>query len=368
MKEWVPVTSESPDLLERHVPVSGIPPTVLVTGGAGYIGSVLVRRLLGQGYHVRVVDRLLYGDAGVRDLNDHPNFELLVADFRDRTTVAVAVQGVHKVVHLGAIVGDPACALDETFSVATNLDATRIITEACADQHVERLVFASTCSVYGASDEPLDENSAFNPLSLYSRTKIDSERLLLDQQHDGCPPVILRFATAFGPSQRPRFDLVANLLTAKAVAGEPISIHGGDQWRPFVYTDDIARAVVLAMEAPIGIVAGQVLNVGSTEENYRLSELGEIIHELVPEAELQIDQDAVDERNYYVRCDRVREILGFEPINGLRDGIRELRDALLRGDIGDYRDPSHENHRSLKAQQDAEIGPFARDVVTTTSR
>jgi len=360
------VTTLPPDQREMSVPVSGMPATVLVTGGAGYIGSVLVRRLLGQGYRVRVVDRLLYGDAGIRDLRGHRNLELLVADFRDSTTVAAAVQGVDSVVHLGAIVGDPACALDEAFSVETNLDATRTIAEACAAQKVGRVVFASTCSVYGASDEPLDENSALNPLSLYARTKIGSERLLLDQQHDGCPAVVLRFATAFGPSPRPRFDLVVNLLTAKAVGGGPITIYGGDQWRPFVHTDDIARAVVMAMEAPLDIVNGQVLNVGSTAENYRLSELGEIIHELVPEVELQIDHYAVDQRNYYVRFDRVREILGFEPIYSLRDGIRELRNALLRGDIVDYRAPDHDNHRCLGAQQGTGIGPFGQDGLTTT--
>src|SRR5947209_3679788 len=145
---------------------------VLVTGAAGYIGSILVRRLLSRGYRVRVLDRLMYGDDAIRDVLAHPRLEMVAADFRDRAVVARAVRGVRAVIHLGAIVGDPACAIDEDFTVGTNFEATRLIADAAKRAGVRRFIFGSTCSVYGASDAQLDERSALNPVSLYANTKI----------------------------------------------------------------------------------------------------------------------------------------------------------------------------------------------------
>ena len=133
---------------------------VLVTGAAGYIGSIVVRRLLDQGYRVRALDRLLYGDAALRGVLRHPNFELVIADFRDRAVASRAVAGTSAVIHLGAIVGDPACAVNDDFTVGTNFEATRILAAACKEHGVRRFIFGSTCSVYGASDEILDETSA----------------------------------------------------------------------------------------------------------------------------------------------------------------------------------------------------------------
>src|SRR5690242_15034520 len=155
-------------------PAIGAAP-VLVTGAAGYIGSILVRRLLDCGYAVRVLDRLMYGDDAIRDILSHPRLEMVVADFRDRMVVARAVRGVRAIAHLGAIVGDPACAIDEDFTISTNFEATRIIADAAKRAGVRRMIFGSTCSVYGASDAMLNETSALNPVSLYANTKIAAE-------------------------------------------------------------------------------------------------------------------------------------------------------------------------------------------------
>ena len=236
---------------------------VLVVGGAGYIGSGLVRDLLAEGYRVRVLDVLLYGDEAIRDLYNHPSFELVQGDFREVSPVVKAVKGVDAVIHLGAIVGDPACAVSEDETLETNLAATRLLADVCRASSVSRLLFASTCSVYGAAQEVVDENSELNPVSLYAATKIDSERVLLDAQGRDFHPVIMRLATAFGWSHRPRFDLVVNLLTAKAAQEKKIVIFNGEQWRPFIHIRDISSAFRAALRAPLELVSGEVFNVGS---------------------------------------------------------------------------------------------------------
>jgi nucleoside-diphosphate-sugar epimerase len=251
------------------------------------------------------------------------------------------------VLHLGAIVGDPACALDERLTLSTNLEATRLVTGLCRALGVPRLVFASTCSVYGASDEILDECSALNPVSLYARSKIAAEEELLGGADDRTAPVVLRFATAYGASHRPRFDLAVNVLTAKAVTEGACEIFGGDQWRPFVHVDDIARALIVALEAPAHAVAGEVFNVGSREQNHRLIELGALIQETLPASRVLTNGRILDRRNYYVRFDKIRERLGFTATHTLRDGIAELADAI-GGPLRHWEDPRYDNHASLR--------------------
>jgi len=343
---------------------------VLVTGAAGYIGSILVRRLLDRGYRVRVLDRLMYGDDAIRDIFAHPRLEMIVADFRDRMVVAHAVQGVSAVIHLGAIVGDPACAIDEDFTIGTNFEATRIIADAAKQAGVGRFVFGSTCSVYGASAEMLDETSVLNPVSLYANTKIAAERALLDMRDAAFAPVIMRFATAYGHSYRPRYDLAINVMTAKAVKNGQITIHGGDQWRPFVHVDDIARALVLALEAPVAKVAGETFNVGSDEQNHQLKEVGEIIQRLIPRAEVLTNDLVTDKRNYHVQFTKIRETLGFTPTHTLAESIFEMKAALDTGEVLDYQHRRYNNYRFLSqivhevAQQHR---PFATSPIAITS-
>ncbi len=332
---------------------------VAVTGAAGYIGSLLVRRLLDRGYQVRVVERFLYSDLAIRDMLQHPNLSLTIADFRQARGLAQAFEGADTVVHLGAIVGDPACALDESFTLSTNLEATDLIANLCRTLGVPRLVFASTCSVYGASDEILDEESALNPVSLYARSKIAAERLLLEDPDERTAPVVLRFATAYGASYRPRFDLAVNVLTAKAVTEGRATIFGGEQWRPFVHVDDIARALLAAIEAPLSQVARQVFNVGSGEQNHQLYELGDMIKSLLPQTVVQTDEQIVDRRNYHVRFDKILAGLNFRPTHSLTDGIAELAVAI-DGPLRRWQDPTYNNHaylQNLIANQPSLVGP-----------
>lgn len=320
---------------------------VLVIGGAGYIGSLVVRKLLDRGYNVKVLDALVYGDAGIVDLYGRKGFEFIHDDLRNIEAVVQALQYTDAVVHLGALVGDPACAINEQLTVEINLAATRMIAEAARGMGIRHFVFASTCSVYGASNELLNERSALNPISLYARTKISSERVLLSLTNGHFAPVILRFGTIYGLSPRPRFDLVINQLAAEATRGGVITIFGGDQWRPFVHVDDAAEAILRCLEAPLDTVRGQVFNVGSDEGNYRIAELGAIIKEAIPDANIVHNRQASDQRDYRVSFSKIRRHLGFLPRFSVRDGIAEIKAAIEKGLISDYTDARYSNYKTL---------------------
>ncbi|GIW26155.1 NAD(P)-dependent oxidoreductase [Meiothermus sp.] len=321
--------------------------TVLVIGGAGYIGSGLLPRLLERGYRVRLLDLLLFGKEPIAHVLYHPNLEVIQADFRQVDKVVEAMRGVDTVVHLGGLVGDPACALDENLTIEINLVATRTIAEIAKGMHVRRFIFASTCSVYGASDLVLNERSNLNPVSLYARSKIASEQVLHQLQSDDFSVVILRFGTIYGLSGRTRFDLVVNLLTAKAVVEKKITVFGGDQWRPFVHVDDAAHAVMLAVEAPKERVHNQTFNVGSNEGNMTLGMVGELVKKLVPEAELIDSGRDGDRRNYRVDFSKIRNLLGFEPKWTVEQGIRQVIEALQSGKVRDYRAAMYSNVKYL---------------------
>lgn len=321
--------------------------TVLVIGGAGYIGSALLPKLLDRGYRVHLLDLLLYGTEPIQPYLDHPHLKVIQADFRQVDKVVEATRSADAVIHLGAIVGDPACALDENLTIEINLMATRMIAEVAKGNEVGRFIFASTCSVYGASDQKLDERSALNPVSLYARSKIASEKVLLKMADDTFAPTILRFGTIYGLSGRTRFDLVVNLLTAKAVVENKITIFGGDQWRPFVHVDDAALAILQALEAPLPIVRNQVLNVGSNEQNYTIHQIGELVHNAVPEAQIDEMNANVDPRNYWVSFNKIDNVLGFKPHWTVEKGIRQVLDALQSGKVGDYRDARYSNVKFL---------------------
>ena len=328
---------------------------ILVIGGAGYIGSILVRKLLDRGYDVTALDALLYGDEGIRDLYGRPRLQFIHGDFRDIEVIVKALRFTDAVVHLGALVGDPACALDEKLTLEINLAATRMIAEAARGFGVQRFIFASTCSVYGASDQFLDEHSALNPVSLYARTKMDSERVLVGLNHDRFVPVILRFGTVYGLSPRPRFDLVINLLAARAVCEKSITIFGGDQWRPFIHVDDAAEAILKCLEAPLHAIKGQVFNVGSDDQNYQIAQLGDIIKELMPDVQVIHQGDDVDKRNYRVSFARIRKRLDFTPRRSVADGILEIKAAIEDDRIPDYRDACYSNYKTLSDEGNANL-------------
>ncbi len=321
---------------------------VLVVGGAGYIGSVLTKQLLDAGYRVRILDMELFGIDSLSEMLSHPRLDVMKGDFRNIEDVVRALRGMDSVVHLAAIVGDPACALDGETTITVNYAAAKMMAQLARANGVSRFVFASTCSVYGESNEIRDEESDLNPVSLYATTKIDTEKALLEAADDVFRPTVLRFATAYGWSYRPRFDLVANLFSAQAVTDQKIRIFNGEQWRPFVHTRDIARACVMTLEAPLSKVGGQIFNVGDDSQNYTLEQLGEIVRDAAPGTFVEDIRNDEDPRNYRVSFDKIRDVLGFRASVTLEDGIQEIVDAVRSGKVADWHDPVHSNLRHLE--------------------
>jgi len=335
---------------------------VLVIGGAGYVGCWLIRRLLEEGKRVRVLDNAVYGLDPIRDLLTDPRVEYLNGDCRNIQDVVKAVRGVSSIVHLAAIVGDPACEIDHKTTIEINYAATRMIVEVAKGHGVERFLFASSCSVYGATDEIMDENSKVEPVSLYGQLKVAAEQALLEAASEEFHPVLMRFATVFGLSNRPRFDLVVNLLSAKAWQDGVITIYNGEQWRPFVHVKDLSEAVILLLNAPLRSVSRQTFNVGGSNLNHTLTEVGQAIQRVFPDTRIELVENA-DKRNYRVSFDKIEKRLGFRCRYQLEDGVREIKAAFDSSAIDNYRNVRFSNLGFLrqsgtpgnKTQFDAQI-------------
>lgn len=310
---------------------------VLVVGGAGYLGSELVPLLLDRGYRVRVLDSLLFGEQSLNRVKKHPKFELSVGDVRDIQAVVQAMKGCDAVIHLAAIVGDPACEENPQLAAEINRAATRMLIDVSRGHGIQRFLFASTCSVYGASEFLMDEHAQVAPISLYAQTKVDSEELLLEARSSDFHPTILRLATLFGLSRRPRFDLVVNLLTARAVRAGKITIFNGEhQWRPFMHVHDAARAFVACLEAnSVAAVSGEIFNVGSYVLNRRLADVADEIAMIIPTVEVEHVENG-DRRNYRASFDKVHTRLGFVCERTLQQGIQEMAEMVRESEINDF--------------------------------
>jgi nucleoside-diphosphate-sugar epimerase len=319
---------------------------VLIVGGGGYIGTHVVTELLAAGFSVRVLDRLLYGKEPVAAFLGNPLFELVEGDATDLMKLIPAMEGASAVIHLAGLVGDPACAVDEAFTRHANVVATRIVKDMALTYGVERFIFASSCSVYGLNDEEVDETSPLNPVSLYAKTKIDSEKELLLCQVDDFCVTILRFATVFGHSKRPRFDLVGNLFTAQAFTDGKITLIGPQQWRPFVHVRDLARAIVITLKAKPEIVRNQIFNVGDRRLNMTIGQLCESVREIVSRerpVEVVTITEAKDLRNYAVSFEKIETRLGFSAATMLEEGIREIVENFKAGNYANYRNEGYSN-------------------------
>jgi nucleoside-diphosphate-sugar epimerase len=312
---------------------------VLVTGGAGYIGSVLVRQLLQKGYAVKVIDSLKFGGDALYDVMLHPNFEFMKGDIRNAADVAAALQGVDAVAHLAAIVGDPACKKFSEEANQTNWDGSVALFEAAEAAGIQRFVFASTCSNYGKMPDAnsfVTETSELRPVSLYAELKVKFEKYLLEERKDSriCSTA-LRFSTVYGFSPRIRFDLTVNEFTRNATVNGEQEIWGAQFWRPYCHVDDLARAVVLVLESPEAKVRANVFNVGTTEENYNKGMIIEEVCKVVPNVKVNYVEMNEDPRDYRVNFDKIKNELGYTITKKVPDGIKEIYTLLKTGIVTD---------------------------------
>jgi len=319
---------------------------VTVTGGAGYIGATTTRELLSAGHDVSVLDSLLHGQQPVAAALEAAGARVVRGDIRDPEARRAALDGADAVVHLAAIVGDPACARDPETAQAVNVDAALALIGDAAAASVQRLVFASTCSNYGRMADPtvpIAEDGVLAPVSLYAEQKVAVERALLGLDPAPFAATCLRFATVYGVAPRMRFDLTVNEFTRDLWGDRRLEVFGEQFWRPYVHVRDAARGVRAVLEAPAEVVAGEVFNVGDSAENYRKLDLVELIRRETDRGEVVFVHRAEDPRDYKVSFAKVSERLGYAVTRTVPGGIREIIAALEAGHFEDAFDGRYRN-------------------------
>lgn len=329
--------------------------TVLVTGGAGYVGSGLLRMLLGEGYRVACVDNLMFGGESILDLWSHSSFVFYKADISDYAVLdrVLKSEPYDAVIHLAAIVGDPACKRDSDLATKINWEASRHLVDRCVELGIPRFAFASTCSNYGKMADPnayVDEASKLAPVSLYAELKVRFESYLLEEMPRavGFSPVCLRFSTVYGLSPRMRFDLTVNEFTKDLALGRELAVFGQRFWRPYCHVKDFANAFLTVLRAPSDKVGYKVFNVGDTTENYTKQMVIDEITKLIPDARIRYVEQQDDPRDYRVNCDRIKRELGFRITMTVPQGIREVLDVVRLGVIAD---PDHQRYYNIPYKQ-----------------
>ena len=325
---------------------------ILITGGAGYIGSLLTSELLRLGYRVTALDSLLFGGEAIVPFLHHPNFHFVKTDVTEPRAVKDALkdgwQKPDAVIHLAAIVGFPACqAVGKQVAWKYNVDSTKMVYEQATDLGVERFVFASTYSNYGlsADGKPVTEESPLNPQSLYAETKIASEEFLLSQKDSSCAPLLFRFATLYGLSPRTRFDLIVNQFVLEAFTKRVLVIYQRGYSRSFVHIRDVARGVIMGLEAEQSKVRGQIFNLGTDNGNYSKDDIVALVRKRMPEVEVEYKDLTFggDMRDITVSFAKIKSVLGFDTTLDVDDGIRELLFALKTGLIQNPTDTRYRN-------------------------
>ncbi len=325
---------------------------VIVVGGAGYVGCVLVPKLLEQGYEVTVYDIMFYGDKGLP--HGHPGLRVIRGEVRDLAAYSKAVAGHEAVIHLACISNDPSFELDADLGKSINFDSFEPLVLASKEAGVGRFVYASTSSVYGVSESPdVTEEHPLVPLTDYNKYKGLSEPHLLRHQSDDFTTVVIRPATVCGYSPRMRLDLSANILTNHAYHRGRITVFGGRQMRPNIHVDDIAELYAQLLTTPKSLIAGQVFNAGF--ENHAIADLAVMVKEVVEEEcpekrPISIETTpSNDLRSYHVSSAKIARVLGYRPRRTVRDAVRDMVRAFKAGKLpGSFEDPNYFNVQMIK--------------------
>ena len=305
---------------------------VLVIGGAGYIGSVLVRKLLLKGHIVKVLDNLIYNNgSSISDLGAEDDFSFIYGAFGNQENLDAALTDVTDVVLLAALVGDPICKKYPEVAKTTNLEDPIKLIQALHEKNINKFVFTSTCSNYGLREDdlPADEGSELNPQSLYAETKVAFEKYILSKLKEmDCCPTILRLSTAFGISNRMRFDLTISEFTKELALGNDLLVYDENTWRPYCHVSDISNAIIKVIECPKDKVSGQVFNVGGNDGNFTKKMVVQLVQKYIDSTKVSYKEGGFDPRNYKVSFDKVKAVLDFEPRYTVEASIQNLIDSF----------------------------------------
>ncbi len=326
---------------------------VLVTGGAGYVGSVLVPKLLAAGHVVTVLDLYLYGHNVFGDFDRHPNLIQIKADLRHPAAVQKALAGCDAVIHLACISNDPSFELDPELGKSINYDSFQPLVQMAKSAGVRRFIYASSSSVYGVKDGvEVTEDLPLEPLTDYSRFKAMCEEVLERERTPGFTTLTVRPATVCGYSPRQRLDVIVNILTSHAYHNSSIRVMGGPQSRPNIHIEDMCRFYLKALEWNAEAIDGKVYNVG--EKNHSVADLAEIVREtVVAKTGKNIEIEVVptnDPRSYQISSERIRRELGFAPEHSIKNAVEDLVAAFKAGKVPNaMSDPSYYNIRTMQA-------------------
>ena len=322
---------------------------VFITGGAGYVGAVMVPHLLENGYEVTVLDLMIYGE---HVLQNHDNLNTVKGDIRDKDLLKKLIPGHDAVIHLACISNDPSFELNPKLGKSINLDAFRPLVEISRSSNIKRFFYASSSSVYGIKDEQnVHEEMELEPLTDYSIFKAECEKILAEYQSNDFTTTTIRPATVCGYSPRQRLDVVVNILTNLAYHKREISIFGGDQLRPNIHIEDMAKVYLLLLMAPKEKIAGKIYNAGY--ENQPVKKIAETVKSVVGEDVKLITTTTDDNRSYHISSQKIKDELGFEAKHTIRNAVEDLCVAFDKELLPNSLD--HEMYFNIKRMQSIDL-------------
>lgn len=321
---------------------------IFITGGAGYVGAILVPKLLDKGYEVTVIDLMIYGE-DVLPSHDHLN--AIKGDIRDTDLMRRIIPGHDAVIHLACISNDPSFELNPDLGKSINLDPFEPMVQIAKENGVKRFIYASSSSVYGIKEEPnVTEDMSLEPLTDYSKFKAECEKILKKYESDDFTAMTIRPATVCGYSPRLRLDLTVNILTNFAINKGFIKVFGGEQKRPNIHIQDMTDLYCLLLELPSEKIQGKIFNAGY--ENFKVKEIAQMVKNVVGEVDIRTETTD-DNRSYHISSDYIKEEIGFEPKHSIEDAVSDLKEAFEKGLINDSFD--NEKYFNVKLMQNIEL-------------